>query len=182
MNGPQGVNRARIAFWENIQAIKGVGGFFIFMGISALALLNCQPHFTLARKIATEISYVPFLNWIYQLPWIGGWIALAVVNGVGILGVILWGITQYFQILPLLVKLPSDRLKSYRGIAYGYEVLMCFLQFPPYKGGVSAFLDDFWRWDLELIDWWHFVLFLVAIFFFEMIAMAAIEVNKSISQ
>lgn len=175
----QGVGAAHQKLQSNVRALKGVGGFLIVMGIGALALLNCQPHFTLAREIAKEITVVPFLNWLTQLPLIGGWIAFIAVNAVAVLGLILWAFTQYFQILPLLVENPSQRLQSFRGFAYGYEVLVCFLQFPPYEGGASAFLDDFGVWDVDLIDWWHLVLFLVSIVFFEVAVLTIIEVNKA---
>lgn len=175
----QGMGAAQHKLNTNIRALKGLGGFLIAMGIGALALLNCQPHFTLAKLLATEITFIPFLEWLTKLPVLGGWMSFFIVNAIAILGVLLWGFTQYFQILPMLVKNPSQRLQTYRAIAYGYEAIVCFLQFPPYEGGATAFFDDFWLWDVELIDWWHLVIFLVAIGFFEIAVMTAIEVNKA---
>lgn len=180
--GKQGARYAHQSLKGNVRTLKGVGGFLIAMGIGAIALLNAQPHFALAREIAKEIEFVPLLEWLIQLTFVGGWILFITVNAIALLGLLLWAFTQYFQILPLMVDNPSKRLQTYRGLAYGYEAFICFIQYPPYQGGATTFLEDFWYWDFALIDWWNLALFLVMIGFFEIAVVTAVEVNKAFTR
>ncbi len=164
----------------NNRNIKAVAGFLIVAGIGFIGLLNVQPHIELAKQIAKELTNIPFLDSLVQLPVLGGWIEFIFLNLVAILGIVLWGLTQLAEILPMMIDNPSQRLQTYRWIAYGYEAIICFLRFPPYEGGVSAVLEDFGQWDLSLIDWWILVLFLVTMFSFELIFVVAKEMRASL--
>ncbi len=154
--------------------------FLFLAGIGFIGLLNVQPHIELAKQIAKELTNIPFADALVKLPFLGGWIEFIVLNLVAILGIVLWGLTQLAQILPILIENPSERLQAYRWIAYGYEAIICFLRFPPYEGGVDAVIEDFGRWDSSLIDWWILVLFLVTMFSFELIFVVGKEIKASL--
>jgi hypothetical protein len=164
----------------NSRKLKAVAGFLIATGIGFIGLLNVQPHIELAKQIAKELTNIPFLDSLVQLPFLGGWIQFIFLNLVAILGIVLWGLTQLAEILPMLVDNPSKRLQTYRWIAYGYEAIICFLRFPPYEGGASAVFEEFGRWDLNLIDWWILVLFLVTMFSFELIFVIGREIRSNL--
>jgi hypothetical protein len=160
--------------------IKAVGGFLIVAGVGFIGLLNVQPHIELAKQIAKQLTNIPFLDSLVQIPFFGGWIEFIFLNLVAILGCVLWGLTQYAEILPVLLENPSKRLQTYRWVAYAYEAFICFLRFPPYQGGASAVLEDFGRWDTSLIDWWILALFLVTMFSFELIFVVANDIKSSL--
>jgi hypothetical protein len=160
--------------------LKAVAGFLIVAGIGFIGLLNVQPHIELAKQIAKELTNIPFLDSLIQVPLLGGWIEFIFLNIVALLGIVLWGLTQLAEILPMLVSNPSRRLQTYRWIAYGYEAIICFLRFPPYEGGTSAVIDDWGRWDTSLINWWILVLFLVTMFSFELIFVMGKEMKENL--
>ncbi len=160
--------------------IKAVGGFLIVAGVGFIGLLNVQPHIELAKQIAKQLTNIPFLDSLVQIPFFGGWIEFIFLNLVSILGCVLWSLTQYAEILPIVLENPSKRLQTYRWVAYAYEAIICFLRFPPYQGGASAVLEDFGQWDTSLIDWWILVLFLVTMFSFELIFVVTKEIKSSL--
>ncbi len=160
--------------------IKSVGGFLLVAGVGFLGLLNVQPHIELAKQIAKELTNIPFADALVQVPFLGGWIEFIFLNLVAILGIVLWGLTQLAEILPMMIENPSERLQAYRWIAYSYEAIICFLRFPPYEGGVDAVLEDFGQWNSSLIDWWILVLFLVTMFSFELIFVVGKEIKASL--
>jgi hypothetical protein len=164
----------------NNRNLKLAANYLIAAGIGFVGLLNIQPHVELAKQIAKELTNIPFLDSLVQLPFLGGWIQFIFLNLVAILGIVLWGLTQFAEILPMLIDNPSKRLQTYRGIAYGYEAIICFLRFPPYEGGASAVFEDFGQWDFGLIDWWTLVLFLVTMFSFELIVVVSREFQSSL--
>jgi hypothetical protein len=164
----------------NNRNLKAIAGFLIVAGIGFIGLLNVQPHIELAKQIAKELTNIPFADSLVQVPFLGGWIEFIFLNLVAILGIVLWGLTQLAQILPMMIENPSQRLQTYRWIAYGYEAIICFLRFPPYEGGVDAVLEDFGRWDSSLIDWWILVLFLVTMFSFELIFVVGKEMRANL--
>jgi hypothetical protein len=165
---------------KNGRNIRTIAEFLIVSGIGFIGLLNVQPHIELAKQIAKELTNIPFLDSLVQIPFLGGWIQFIFLNLVAILGIVLWGLTQLAEILPIIIDNPSQRLQTYRWIAYGYETIICFLRFPPYEGGVSAVFEDFWRWDINLIDWWTLVLFLVTMFSFELIYVMSNEIRQNL--
>lgn len=144
--------------------------------VVALGLLTLQPWLSVSASLAQEIRIIPFLEFFVAIPWIGGWI-LAISTALGhIIGVLLWGFVQLTQIIPLLFELRlnggipqgwRDKTDFIRWIAYGIEAFVCFLQFPPYTGGIDAFMLDAPYWDIALIDWWQLAIFLLSITAFE---------------
>jgi hypothetical protein len=165
---------------KNGRNLRTLAEFLIVAGIGFIGLLNVQPHIELAKQIAKELTNIPFLDSLVQIPFLGGWIQFIFLNLVAILGIVLWGLTQLAEILPIVIENPNERLQTYRWIAYGYETIICFLRFPPYEGGVSAVFEDFWRWDINLIDWWILVLFLVTMFSFELIYVVSEEMRANL--
>ncbi len=164
----------------NFLTLKNIAGFLIMAGVGFIGLLNIQPHIELAKQIAKELTNIPFLDSLVRIPLLGGWIEFFFLNIVAVLGIVLWGLTQLAQILPMQVDNPSDRLQTYRWVAYGYEAIICFLRFPPYEGGAQAVVEDFGNWDSSLIDWWTLVLFLVTMFSFELIFVMAREIKSNL--
>lgn len=160
--------------------LSRIAKYLVIAGIGFVGLLNIQPHLELAKQIAKELTNIPFLDSLVQLPFLGGWVQFIFTNIVAILGIVLWGLTQFAEVLPMMIDNPSKRLQTYRGIAYGYEAIICFLRFPPYEGGAAAVIEDFGRWDLELVDWWTLVLFLVTMFSFELIVVVAKEFQSNL--
>jgi hypothetical protein len=146
-----------------------VGRFLTWSGIGFVGLLNVQPWIELAKQISKQLTNIPFLDSLIKIPFLGGWIEWTFLNIVAILGIVLWGITQYIEVLPMMVNNPSQEIVRYRWLAYGFEAIICFLRFPPYEGGVNALVEDFPHWDANLIDWWLLVLFVVTMFSFEVI-------------
>jgi len=146
-----------------------IARFLIWAGIGFVGLLNVQPWIELARQISKQLTNIPFLDSLVQIPFLGGWIEWGFLNIIPILGIVLWGITQFMEVLPMMVTNPTPEIIRYRWIAYGFEAIICFLRFPPYEGGVEAIVEDFPNWDASLIDWWLLVLFLVTMFSFEAI-------------
>lgn len=138
-------------------------------GIGFVGLLNVQPWIELARQIAKELTNIPFIDSLVQIPFLGGWIAWFFLNIVSVLGIVLWGITQLMEILPSIVKNPTPNIIAYRWIAYLFESFICLLRFPFYQGGMNAIIEDFPNWDSSLIDWWMLGLFVVTMFSFEAI-------------
>lgn len=145
----------------------------------SLVLLNLQPWLEVGASLSTQIRIIPFLGLLVEIPWVGGWFLLASKALAQILAVLLWAFVQMIQVVPLLHQMQYLRLRpalleraeSLRWVAYCVEVAVCFLRFPPYQGGVEAFVLDAPHWQLYLIDWWQFALLIVAIAAFEAIVL-----------
>jgi hypothetical protein len=147
--------------------------FLFTAGIGFLMLINVQPWLELSKAIAKQITTIPFLDSLVAIPLLGGWIQWGFVNIVPILGCVLWALVQLIEVLPMLTEdsLPfklKQRLERYRWVAYAIETIVCFLRYPPYEGGMTTILEDSPNWDVNLIDWWNLVFFLVTMFGFEL--------------
>jgi hypothetical protein len=149
-------------------------------GMIFLVIINAQPWIELARKIVPTITTIPFLSSLIKIPFLGGWVQWAVKEMVSILGLLLCGTIQIIEIMPMLYP-NNPALKNLRAIAYAIEFLVCFLRFPPYAGGVSAFWDDFGRWDSYLIDWWNLAFFIITMTGFEVAVKVGIIILQSLS-
>lgn len=155
---------------NNAFTLGRIAKFLLTAGIGFLMLINVQPWLDFSRAIAKQITTIPFLDSLVMIPLLGGWIEWIFANLIPILGVVLWGIVQIIEVLPMLVDQPQDlkeRLNQYRWVAYAIETFVCFFRYPPYVGGMEAVLDDAPHWDTSLIDWWNLVFFLVTMFSFE---------------
>jgi hypothetical protein len=149
-----------------------------FGGMGFLLIINTQPWMELAARIAPTLTKIPFMGSLVKIPFLGGWIQWALGEIVSILGTILCVTIQIIEILPIMVEGASsalkERLNTYRWIAYAIEFCVCFMRFPPYQGGTSAFFDDFFQWDWYLIDWWNLIFLLVTMTGFEICVGVAI--------
>jgi hypothetical protein len=90
--------------------VKGIKWIFLFlftMGIGFIMLMNCQPWLQLAVQLTKQITIIPFVESLVKIPFLGGWIEWFAVNIARILGVVMWGIVQFIQIVPMLVKDPA---------------------------------------------------------------------------
>lgn len=153
--------------------------FLIWMTIGFVALLNMQPWISLARHIAKEITNIPFLEFLIEIPFLGGWIELFFLNLIPVLGMVLWGITQYMQVLPAMVGQTTPSMTLYRWVSYVFEGIVCFLQFPPYEGGIEGIQQDFPNIDGSLIDWWTLAVFALAMGGFEALFYLSRNVRES---
>lgn len=158
---------------------SAIAKFLIWSAIGFVGLLNVQPWIELARQISKQLTNIPFLDSLVQIPFLGGWIEWGFLNIIPILGIVLWGITQLMEVLPMIVSNPTPEIIRYRWIAYGFEAIIVFLRFPPYEGGIEAIIEDFPNYDASLIDWWLLVLFLVTMFSFEAIFQLSRNVRSS---
>jgi hypothetical protein len=141
-----------------------------FTGMGFLLIINAQPWMELAARIAPTLTKIPFIGSLVKIPFLGGWIQWALGEIVSILGTVLCITIQIVEILPMMVEGTPEfnkKLDTYRWIAYGIEFCVCFMRFPPYQGGTSAFFEDFFRWDWYLIDWWNLIFFVVTMTGFE---------------
>ncbi len=139
-------------------------------GMGFLLIINAQPWMELAIRIAPTITKIPFIGSLVKIPFVGGWIQWGLGELVSIIGTVLCITIQIVEILPMMVNGTSEfnkKLNTYRWIAYGIEFCVCFMRFPPYQGGTSAFFEDFFQWDWYLIDWWNLIFFLVTMTGFE---------------
>jgi hypothetical protein len=144
--------------------------WFFMAGMGFLLIINAQPWMELAARIAPTITKIPFIGSLVKIPFLGGWIQWALGEIVSILGTVLCITIQIVEILPMMVEGTLEfnkKLDTYRWIAYGIEFCVCFMRFPPYQGGTSAFFEDFFRWDWYLIDWWNLIFFVVTMTGFE---------------
>jgi hypothetical protein len=141
-----------------------------------MILLNVQPWIAVAKSAAKHISVVPYflLEWI---PFIGrdlaeGARALIQPNITALMGITLWAVTQSIEVTPILAHFTDweppvwlrNKLSLFRALSYMLELIVCFLQYPPYQGGIEAFYADMGRWDFALIDFNNMVLFVIALF------------------
>lgn len=149
-------------------------------GMIFLIIINAQPWIELARKIVPTITTIPFLSSLVKIPFLGGWVQWAVKEMVSILGLLLCGTIQIIEIMPMLQP-NNSVLKNLRAGAYAIEFLVCFLRFPPYVGGVSAFWEDFGRWDSYLIDWWNLAFFIITMTGFELAVKLGITILQNLS-
>lgn len=139
-----------------------IGRFLFLTGIGFIGLLNVQPWIEVAKQIAPQIRSVPFLGSLVQIPFLGGWIEWIIAESISILGVVLWGITQYMEVIPDFVTEPEAKkwLIKIRYLVYIFEFAVCFMRFPAYQGGYAALAEDAPNWDVSLIDWWNLLVFL----------------------
>jgi len=165
----------------NYKNLMTIARFLTWAGIGFVGLLNVQPWIELAKQISKQLTNIPFLDSLVKIPFLGGWVEWIFLNIVAILGIVLWGITQYMEVLPMMVKNPSESIVRYRWLAYGFEAIICFLRFPPYEGGVNAVIEDAPNWDASLIDWWLLVLFVVTMFSFEAVFALIRNVRANLS-
>jgi hypothetical protein len=152
--------------------LKIIGGLLFFGGLGFIGLLNVQPWIAVAKQMASEITFVPFLGSLIRIPFLGGWIQWGVKESLSILGMVLWGITQYMELIPEFVKDPSKKLwlKRIRYLIYIWEFAVCFIRFPAYEGGYAGLAEDFPNLDASLIDWWRLIVILpLCAFSFEVI-------------
>lgn len=146
-------------------------------------ILNWQPWLYVGEPISQGIIQFPFVALFFKIPFgIGSLLELLLSNMGQFIGLSLWALIQYLQVLPIWrianrLKV-SERIWWYYGIAYLLEVLVCFIYSPPYFGGVEGFLADFMVWDWDLIDWPNAGWMLAAIGSFEVVTGLAIELNK----
>ena len=146
-------------------------------------LLNWQPWLDLGSNLSEKIVRFPFLSFLFWIPLgIGGLFKLLLGNLGQVVGLSLWALAQYFQVLPLWLlannKPVSEKIWWYYGFSYLGEVLVCFGYIPPYVGGVGSLLQDLPRPDWYLIDWPNAGMLLATIGSFEAIVGVAIEISK----
>ncbi len=77
------------------------------MGIGFLMLMNVQPWLKLAEQLTLQITIIPFLDSLVKIPLLGGWIEWLAVNIARFLGLTLWGIVQFIEVIPMLVNDPQ---------------------------------------------------------------------------
>lgn len=77
------------------------------MGIGFLMLMNVQPWLQLAEQLTLQITIIPFLDSLVKIPLLGGWIEWFAVNIARFLGLTLWGIVQFIEVIPMLVNDPQ---------------------------------------------------------------------------
>lgn len=147
--------------------------FLFTAGIGYIMLINVQPWLELSKAIASQISTIPFLDSLVAIPLLGGWIEWFFANIIPILGMVLWGLVQLIEVLPMMAddSLPlnlKERLEGYRWMAYSIEAFVCFLRYPPYEGGMDTLMMDAPNWDAALIDWWNLAFFVITMFGFEL--------------
>ncbi|KAM3100454.1 hypothetical protein ACKFKF_11585 [Phormidesmis sp. 146-12] len=167
-----------------MKTLSKILSWLFIAGLCFMMLVNVQPWMRLAKELADQIRYIPFLSSLVQIPLIGGWIAWIALNLSQFLGVILWGTIQAIETLPMLleehaIKQPQSwmtSLERYKGGAYIFEAIVCFMAFPPYKGGIDMIVRDFPNWDANLIDWWAMIYFTVTMFGFEFCLRVALRV------
>lgn len=90
--------------------MKIMNRIFVFLftaGIGFMMLMNVQPWLQLAEQLTKQITIIPFLDSLVGIPFLGGWIEFFAVNLARFLGLILWGIIQFIEIVPMLVKDPA---------------------------------------------------------------------------
>lgn len=78
-----------------------------------------------------------------------------------VIGLGLWGWCQWVQLLPIMIQFlgikggdVGGRLNAARAIAYIAEIVACFMQFPPYDGGLTKLLSDWQRLGLPVASRW----------------------------
>lgn len=90
--------------------MKSLNRIFLFlftMGIGFLMLMNVQPWLQLAEQLTKQITIIPFIESLVKIPFLGGWIEWFALNIARILGLVLWGIVQFIEVIPMLVKDPQ---------------------------------------------------------------------------
>lgn len=158
---------------------------FFSAGIGFLIVINVQPWLSLAKAIAKQIETIPLANLLGEIPILGPWVKIAIINIVPLMGTTLWAVVQVVEILPMLVdeSTPAQlrqRLNSYRWCGYAIETIVCFFKYPPYEGGISSLLADFPHLDLQSINWENLVFFLVGMFGVELCAKVLITVWQGV--
>jgi hypothetical protein len=162
--------------------LKFIGGLLFFFGIGFVGLLNVQPWIAVARQMGKQISFVPFLGSLINIPFLGGWIQWGVKESLSILGITFWGMTQYMELIPEFTK---GKLKEWlvriRYFVYVFEFVVCFMQFPAYKGGYAALAEDFPNLDVSAIDWWNLLVILpISAFAFEFIFLVLKKIKENL--
>lgn len=144
-------------------------GFFWFVG-GIILIFNVQPWLTAASFISDGIVNLPF-----EAPILSIWglkqVALFLQgNLISCIALVLLVLCQACQLLALCTEAPiarrfvegslgfkvsldAESVEIYRRLsaaAYALELFVCFIQYPPYEGGIEAILLDLWTWDPAL--------------------------------
>lgn len=156
-------------------AFKALSSFILLCGMGGLGyliLLNVQPWINFAAEASKSIKILPFQDTLIAIPFLGGLIMWIVLNASKLLAIALWGIVNGLENLPFFLetalaeKIPDVIIKDlnlYRSIAYISEAIVCWVEFPTYRGGWNAVVRDFPNYDMNLIDWPQVAAFLLAI-------------------
>ncbi|MBW4460568.1 MAG: hypothetical protein KME47_10045 [Nodosilinea sp. WJT8-NPBG4] len=166
------------------------GVFFIWVILGLIFLLNVQPWVSVARWISEDIVSLPFDNFLMSIPGVKQLVSFIWNNLVSIMAVALMAICQFFQILALGTESPeaariiekifanrvrvnsSDEKEVAKrrwlaGCAYILEALVCFIEYPPYEGGISAIIADFPLLEAYYIQYGELVKFFLTMLSFE---------------
>lgn len=146
-------------------------GVFFCFGIVAIwvCFLNIQPYI---RAVKILLGIAGSLE--IKIPIIGdliSWVIGFIINPY-LIGVALWGIIQFFELLPELLKeffssASMETIKKaarLRGIFYAIDLLICLICFPPIKGGIGGFLLFFSAPSLNDIDWWNLAYIVITLY------------------
>lgn len=148
-----------------------IGRILFYSAIGFLLVLNSQPWMDVSRQLSREITVIPFLDTLINIPFgIGGWIEWILINFSELIGSLLCVLVQFMELAPMFVSDPVAKaaLEALRWPVYVFEFSVCFTKFPAYEGGFAALANDAPYWDTSLIDWRHLLIFIpLAMFGFE---------------
>jgi hypothetical protein len=100
-------NNSTTSLTLNMKLLNRMFLILFTMGIGFLMLMNVQPWLQLAEQLTKQITIIPFLDSLVKIPLLGGWIEWFAVNIARFLGLTLWGIVQFIEIIPMFVKDPE---------------------------------------------------------------------------
>jgi hypothetical protein len=101
-----------------------VGKMFATMLIGWLMLLNAQPWLKFGEMSSSAIAYIPALNLLIQIPFLGGWIQFFAANLGAVFGIAVWGVLQFLEILPMAFdkeKVLGGLIEKWKSTQYDSE-------------------------------------------------------------
>lgn len=90
-------------------------GLFIF--------LNIQPYIRAVEMLANQALNYSLINFVMSLPLIGWLLGMIASIATTLIGVALWGIFQFFELLPWILTRDADTLRSLIERVERFEVL-----------------------------------------------------------
>lgn len=177
---------ARAASARGTQAsnknLKIIGKLLFLGGVGFVGVLNVQPWIDVARQMAKQITFVPFLGSLIKIPFLGGWIQWGATESLSILGMVFWGMTQYMELIPEFTSGETKVwLTKVRYLVYVFEFVVCFMRFPAYEGGYAGLAEDFPNLDISSVDWWNLLVILpISAFAFEAIFLVLKRIKENL--
>ena len=159
--------------------ISASGRFMVLIVLGTATVLSQQVWLSYGDSIISQITRVPFLGLLEQVPFVGGVLAFLKPWFPDLFGVGVWAMINFSQSGKDLIKLLNIRdpwwvaqltnwsQPQFVAIAYVVEIILNYDRYPIYPGGLGKVWENLSALNADDIVWLNIPLLIVSTLSFE---------------